>query len=121
MRDISVEGLDLIGAGANGRVYRLNEEQIVKVYNPLTNPYEKIEREKRAARAAFTHGIPTAISFDIVRVGSEYGMVYELLNAKTLGATIEEDPTHAEELSGRQAGKPCGARAWLRLHKFPSF
>ena len=42
MRDISVEGLDLIGAGANGRVYRLNEEQIVKVYNPLTNPYEKI-------------------------------------------------------------------------------
>ncbi len=101
MRDISVEGLDLIGAGANGRVYRLNEEQIVKVYNPLTNPYEKIEREKRAARAAFTHGIPTAISFDIVRVGSEYGMVYELLNAKTLGATIEEDPTHAEEYAAR--------------------
>ena len=25
------------------------------------------------------------------------------------------------ELSGRQAGKPCGARAWLVLHKFPSF
>ncbi len=25
------------------------------------------------------------------------------------------------ELSGRQAGKPCGARAWLRLHKFPPF
>ena len=25
------------------------------------------------------------------------------------------------ELSGRQAGKPCRARAWLRLHKFPPF
>ena len=23
------------------------------------------------------------------------------------------------ELSGRQAGKPCGARVWLVLHKFP--
>ena len=27
-------------------------------------------------------------------------------------------PTESE-LSGRQAGKPCGARAWLVLHKFP--
>ena len=27
-------------------------------------------------------------------------------------------PTESE-LSGRQAGKPCRARAWLRLHKFP--
>ena len=25
------------------------------------------------------------------------------------------------ELSGRQTGKPCGARDWLRLHKFPAF
>ena len=25
------------------------------------------------------------------------------------------------ELSGRQTGKPCGARAWLRLHKFSPF
>ena len=27
-------------------------------------------------------------------------------------------PTESE-LSGRQAGKPCGARVWLVLHKFP--
>ncbi len=25
------------------------------------------------------------------------------------------------ELSGRQAGKPCGARVWLVLHKFAAF
>ena len=25
------------------------------------------------------------------------------------------------ELSGRQAGKPCGARVWLVLHNFPPF
>ncbi|MBR6358366.1 MAG: hypothetical protein IKS11_01850, partial [Lachnospiraceae bacterium] len=49
MREISTDGLEMIGAGANGRVFRLNEEQIVKVYNPVSNPYEKIEREKEVA------------------------------------------------------------------------
>ena len=103
MREISIEGLKLIGAGANGRVYRLNEEQIVKVYNTLTNPFEKIEREKKAARTAFVHGIPTAISFDIVKVGNEYGMVYEMVNAKTLGATIAEHPEKLTEYIIRMA------------------
>ncbi|MCR5789916.1 MAG: phosphotransferase [Lachnospiraceae bacterium] len=103
MREISIEGLKLIGSGANGKVYRLNDEQIVKVYNPLTNPYEKIEREKSVSKTAFIHGVPTAISFDIVRVGEEYGMVYEMIEAKTLGAAIEEDPGMAGEYAARMA------------------
>ena len=53
LRRVSVEGLPMIGAGANGQVYRLDEERIVKVYNPLTNTPQKIAREKDAARAAF--------------------------------------------------------------------
>lgn len=111
MREISTEGLELIGAGANGRVYRLNEEQIVKVYNSLTNPYEKIEREKKVARTAFIHGVPTAISFDIVKAGNEYGMVYEMINAKTLGATIAEHTEKLTEYTVRMAD------LLKRLHK----
>ncbi len=101
MREISLEGLQMIGAGANGRVFKLNEEQIVKVYNPLTNPYEKIEREKEVAKKAFVKGVPTAISFDIVKVGEEYGMVYEMINAKTLGTVITEHPEMLEEYTLR--------------------
>ena len=103
LREISVEGLPLIGAGANGRIYRLDRETIVKVYNPLTNPPEKIIREKETAKQAFIHGIPSAISFDMVSVGDRYGIVYEMLDTETLGAVIGNDSGHTEEYGVRMA------------------
>ena len=103
LREISVEGLPLIGAGANGRIYRLDKETIVKVYNPITNPPEKIVREKETAKQAFIHGIPSAISFDMVSVGDRYGIVYEMLDTETLGAVINGDIEHTEEYGVRMA------------------
>ena len=96
-RELAVDESQLIGSGANGRVYRLNDECIVKIYDRHTNPPEKIEREHDSARAAFLRGIPSAIPYDIVRVGSETGMVYELINAKTLGQVITAEPGMLEE------------------------
>ena len=80
-RNISVKGCEVIGDGANGIVYRYDEETIVKVFkNP--NALPEIEREQDLARTAFVLGVPTAISYDIVRVDdSLYGSVFELLNA----------------------------------------
>ena len=98
MREISVEGLQLLGAGANGRVFKLNDEQIVKVYNPLTNPFEKIEKEKEVAKKAFVKGVPTAISYDVVKCGNCYGAVYEMLHAETVGAVVKKNPERAAEL-----------------------
>ena len=43
MREISTEGLKLIGTGANGRVYRLNEEQIVKVGDAFMQGVDKVK------------------------------------------------------------------------------
>ena len=103
LKEVSVDGLPLIGAGANGSVYRLDEERIIKVYNPLTNPPEKIFREKEAAKQAFIHDIPSAISFDIVRVGDGYGIIYEMLDAKTLGAVCSADPDSVEIYGRRMA------------------
>ena len=103
MRTISIDGLEMIGAGANGWVYRLDEERIVKVYNPLTNPLEKIIREKQVARDAFIAGIPSALSFDMVRVGDGYGIVYEMIDAHTLGETIALEPDRLEEYATRMA------------------
>lgn len=110
LRTVSVDGLRQIGAGANGRVYRLNAEQVLKVYNPLTNPPEKIAREKDVARKAFVLGIPSALSFDMVRVGDSYGIVYELVDARTLGETIAAAPERADEYATRMA------RMLQRLH-----
>ena len=34
LRELSVEGCELVGEGANGKVYRLDDETIVKVFTP---------------------------------------------------------------------------------------
>ena len=97
LRSIMVKEENLLGAGANGKVYRLDNERIVKLYNPVSNPPEKIKREKQSARQAFIHGIPSAIPFDLVMVGNQYGMIYELINAITLGEYVHKNPDTLEE------------------------
>jgi hypothetical protein len=46
MREISVEGCELLGKGGNGAVYRLDEETIVKVYFGERNSPEKIRQNR---------------------------------------------------------------------------
>lgn len=95
-RRLSVDGCEVIGRGAKGTVYRYDPETIVKVYkDPDSLPDIKNERE--LARRAFVLGIPTAISYDIVRVGESFGSVFELLNAKSYSKLISEDPDNLEK------------------------
>lgn len=90
-RRISLEGAELIGQGANGKVYRVNDDTIVKVYiNP--DSFGDIQRERDLAKKAFVLGIPTAISYDIVRVGDSYGTVFEMLTAKSFAKLIFAEP-----------------------------
>ena len=65
-REISVDGCDIIGKGFYGTVYRLDDETIVKVFDPGFS-VSMIENEQQKAKTAFVKGIPTAISYDIVR------------------------------------------------------
>lgn len=102
-REQSLDGLKQIGAGAFGRVYRLDAERVIKVYAPEVNPLEKIERERMGARQAFIHGIPSAIPFETVRAGREHGIVYELVDARTLGEAVTAEPDRLDELAGRMA------------------
>ncbi|MBQ3696742.1 MAG: STAS domain-containing protein [Spirochaetales bacterium] len=84
MRTISVEGCDIIGKGAKGTVYRIDKETIVKTFKDGSD-ISDIERERKLARTAFVLGIPTAISYDVVKIqGGGYGSVYELLDASNL-------------------------------------
>ena len=97
MREVSVEGCDVIGHGFYGTVYRLDPDTIVKVYSsPDCLPL--IENERKMARMAFVHGIPTAISYDIVKVGDSYGSVFELLKAQTMNDILVSEPDRADEL-----------------------
>ena len=90
-RRMSVDGCEFIAKGANGAVYRYDEETIVKTYyNKDALPEIKQEREN--ARKAFVLGVNTAIPYGIVRVGDGYGTVTELLSAKSISKMIKENP-----------------------------
>ena len=94
---ISVEGLPVIGRGASGTVYRIDKEKIVKVYQPDAS-LEDIKRERDLAQKAFFKGFLTAITFNVVRCGDCYGVVFELLDAKSLSETIVENPDVSENM-----------------------
>lgn len=95
-REISVEGCDIIGQGANGTVYRISPDTIVKVYHD-EDALDDIRNDRESAKKAFVLGMPTAIPFDVVRVGDHYGAVYELLNAKAVKDLILENPDDIDD------------------------
>ena len=97
MREISVDGLEVIGTGFYGTVYRIDADTIIKVYDSA-EAIPIIENEKKMARLAFLSGVPTAISYDIVKVGDSYGSVFELLNAKTYNDLIIENPDNSDSI-----------------------
>ena len=97
-RQISVEGCEVIGQGANGKVYRIDPDTIVKVYlNPDSLP--EIHRERELARTAFVLGVPTAIPYDVVRVGEGYGSVFELLNADSFVKLLTKGKKSLDEVA----------------------
>ena len=96
LREFSVEGCPVIGRGAIGTVYRLDADTIVKVYE-IPDCLPMIENEQRRAKQAFLKGIPTAISYDVVKVGEKYGSVFEMLKATTYNDVMIEHPERREE------------------------
>ena len=90
-RVVSVEGCEEIGRGANGTIYRIDQDNVVKVYNNA-DALADIKHEREVARLALILGIPTAISYDVVKVGESYGSVFELLNASSFSKILSTRP-----------------------------
>ena len=88
---ISVEGCEFIAKGANGAVYRYDNETIVKTYY-AKDSLPEIKQERENARRAFVLGVNTAIPYGIVRVGEGYGTITELLNATSITKLIINNP-----------------------------
>ncbi len=109
LRQVSIDGCEVIGRGGNGIVYRLDQETILKLYNEGTS-LEKIALEKKYATAAFTAGLPCAIAYDTVQSGKQYGIVFELLNAVPVGRAVDKNPALIPEI-----GKSMGTLL-KRLH-----
>ena len=92
---ISVDSCEFIAKGANGAVYRYDNETIVKQYfNRDALP--EIMQERENSRKAFVLGVNTAIPYGIVRIGDGYGSLTELLNATSVTKLIR---ANTEDLS----------------------
>lgn len=92
---ISIDNCEFIAKGANGAVYRYDDETIVKQYfNRDALP--EIMQERENSRRAFVLGVNTAIPYGIVRIGDGYGSLTELLNATSVTKLIRAD---TEDLS----------------------
>ncbi len=95
VREISVDGCEVIGEGGFGVVYRLDADTIVKIYK--VSGIDSIKREIDYAKKAFVKGVPTAISYDIVKCGSMYGVVLEMIRSDMLATHMVKEPERFEE------------------------
>ena len=90
-RTLSLDGCECIGRGANGAVYRMDGENVVKVYYD-PDALGEIKNEREMAKLALILGVPTAISYEVVRVGESFGSVFELLNARSFSQILAQEP-----------------------------
>lgn len=134
-RIFDVSNCEIVGEGANGMIYRVASDLILKVYKNADS-LDDIKRERDLSRTAFILGIPTAIPFDVVKVGNTYGSVFELLDARSFAELLRDDSSKvdflaektvklAKTLHSTQAPKNLPlqsdqAREWLREAK-PAF
>ena len=83
LKRVYISGAEVVGTGYYSTVYRVDKDTIIKVFNRVSDPAQ-IERELTLAKEAFVLGIPTAISFDIVRVDDKLGVRFEMLDCESL-------------------------------------
>ena len=100
LKVIDVKGAEVIGEGFFSTVYRLDKDTIVKVFNRTSDEHQ-IERELKLAKQAFVAGVPTAISFDIVKVGDKFGVRFEMLDCMSLKNAFVKHPEQYNELLNR--------------------
>lgn len=89
-RKISLEAAKLIGVGGCSKVYLLPDDNVVKVLNIAD--FNDAEKEIQLAKWAFSKGIPTPISYDVVDIDGYPGLVYESLGKGNLRNLIKENP-----------------------------
>ena len=96
LKRVYISGAEIIGEGFFSTVYRIDKDTIIKVFNRVSDP-DQIERELRLAKEAFVLGIPTAISFDIVKVEDKLGVRFEMLDCMSLKNVYIANPDKRDE------------------------
>lgn len=131
LRRISLNQCTFIGEGGNGAVYRINNEEIVKVSKHAGGD-ETMIQEMAKIKEAFILGAPTVISFDtVVCDNGKKGIIMEALDSKSLGSYLMENPSKMADIVPKyvellrktnaiETGSPLfhDIKEWLRGHLY---
>lgn len=84
--------------------YQLTDETMLKVFPEGTTKAD-VEHEVQLSRHMFVLGVPSAMTFDIVKVGKRFGLIFESVQLKetdatTLGTMMRELHEHIVEPGG---------------------
>ena len=71
-------------------VYHLSDETMVKVF-PQGTELPAVEREMQLSREVFIWGVPTVMTFEVVRVDDCYGLVFERVEKNAIEAAALGD------------------------------
>ena len=102
LKRVYISGAEIVGDGYYSTVYRVDKDTIIKVFNRVSDT-DQIERELKLAKEAFILGIPTAISFDIVRVDDKLGVRFEMLDCESLKNMVVKYPERMGEFLDKYA------------------
>ena len=91
LRDFSIKQKGFLTDSVNGRIYALEDDNMLKVFRKGVSE-EEVYQEREYAHDAMVCGIPTAIPFDVVAVGDGYGIVYEAIDMASVASLVTAEP-----------------------------
>ncbi|MCR5421299.1 MAG: STAS domain-containing protein [Lachnospiraceae bacterium] len=91
MRSISIKGCDKISSALNGEIFKLSDDEMLKVYGKDV-ALDDIKKERSYAQTAMIFGVPTLIPYDVVRCEAGYGLIFEKAETTSLANVIKNDP-----------------------------
>lgn len=95
-RQISMDGLKLLGSGKSGDVYAFDQGRIVKLYRDGRGEYEVL-KEFLAAVLMEQKGMKAMKPYEVVKCGEAFGIIYERLTGISLKDRIYQEPERAGE------------------------
>ena len=99
LREVSLEGLRMIGKGSCGTVYELDSERAIKVYDAHPENPERAGAEARISMEAYDRGVPTIRCWETVRCGSFAATIYDKATGESGEDILKTHPERAEELA----------------------
>ena len=85
-----VDNLPLVGQGASGQVFRYGEGTVLKLYRDTwTEPM--VSSAYAVSKGVSAGGVTTARPWEMVKCGSQYGIIFDCLEGSSLPVYIGDD------------------------------